>query len=161
MAQVPVLSSKRRDKLGRGDYLITTPERSRLMSKVRQRGTSLELRIAEVLASLGVKYETNVGSLPGKPDFANRGERWAIYVHGCFWHGHRGCHAGRLPKSNRDFWRPKIEGNRARDIRKSLELEQLGFSVLTIWGCEVKDWAKLLSRLGRFFRSIQSKASKR
>ena len=161
MPQAPVLSSKRRDELGRGDYLVTSQERSRLMSKVRQRGTSLELKTGELLASLGIEYETNVGNLPGTPDFANRMENWAIYVHGCFWHGHRGCQAGRLPKSNRDFWIPKIEGNRARDIKKSLELKQIGFSVITIWGCEVKYRARLLARLGRFFRSVQSKGSKR
>lgn len=79
------------------------------MSRVRQRGTKAERSVAAVLRDLGLNYRLNVRSLPGSPDFANRAGRWVIFVHGCFWHQHRGCPRATVPKRNREFWSEKFE----------------------------------------------------
>jgi len=123
------------------------PRRSALMSRVRQRGTEAELAVGAALRQLGVSYRLNVSSLPGSPDFANRKMKWAIFVHGCFWHRHTGCKRSSLPKTNQEFWRDKFLTNRTRDARAVRELRRLGFRVALVWECQTEDPAKLRLRL--------------
>lgn len=111
--------------------------RSELMRRVRQKGTSIELQAGVILRELGLSYRKNVKSLPGSPDFANKSHKWAIFVHGCFWHHHESCKRATIPKRNRRFWSEKFAANRARDAAKILCLRKLGFKVLTIWECEL------------------------
>ena len=127
------------------------PRRSALMSRVRQRGTEAELAVAAVLRQLGVGYRLNVTSLPGSPDFANRKMKWAIFVHGCFWHRHTGCKRATLPKTNQDFWRDKFLANRVRDARAIRTLRSLGFKVSLVWECQTEDSTRLLVRLTKAF----------
>jgi DNA mismatch endonuclease (patch repair protein) len=100
-----------------------------------------------------------VHNLPGRPDIANKTSRWAIFVHGCFWHGHEGCVLFTRPKTNRKFWDEKVRANRARDRRKERALADLGFRVLTVWQCELRERARLTRRLAAFFRVDLVKAA--
>jgi DNA mismatch endonuclease (patch repair protein) len=129
----------------------TSPERSALMRRVRQSGTALELRVRSVLSSLGARYRLNVRSLPGSPDVVNEVRRKAIFVHGCFWHGHTQCSRGRVPRANRSFWAEKLLKNRERDQRKVDALRELRFDVLVVWECELADPDALTRRLHSFW----------
>lgn len=130
--------------------LETTPRRSQLMMRVRQADTPPERTVRRALSALGVRYRLNVKGLPGTPDIVNRANRWAIFVHGCYWHAHEGCPRWRLPKRNREFWAEKFEANRKRDRRKIAELERLGYTVLVVWQCELEVEAELRERLERW-----------
>lgn len=136
--------------------IVTTPERSRLMARVRQSGTDAEHGVTAILRSLRVRYQTNAASLPGRPDIVNRGLKWAIFVNGCFWHAHEGCKLWRIPKSNRPFWRIKFEQNRRRDKKRIKELRRLGFAVLVVWQCELRRKDKLKRRILRFIERASS-----
>jgi len=120
--------------------------RAALMARVRQRGTRPEQHVASALRALGVGYRKNVRSLPGSPDFANKSKRWAVFVHGCFWHRHTGCRRATIPKANQDFWLDKFAANRARDARAIRALRRMGFRVAIIWECETGDTPSRLSR---------------
>lgn len=129
--------------------LKTTAESSERMKRIRQSGTVPELRVRKFLFEHGLSYRTCVAGLPGKPDIANKSRRWAIFVHGCYWHGHEGCRLATVPKTNREFWVEKIKQNQARDRKKEEALRELGFLVETIWQCETVDEEKLRTRLCR------------
>ncbi len=130
--------------------LVTDPARRALMQRVRQRGTPAEREVARVCRELGLHYRLNVKSLPGSPDLANKSHRWAIFVHGCFWHRHPGCHKATMPKRNAQFWRSKFKANRRRDAAKIDALRADGFDVLVVWECEVADRKQLRSRIQRW-----------
>ena len=117
--------------------LVTDAATSARMKRIRQRDTNPELLFRRWLWNRGIRFTTSNRDLPGSPDLANRTRRWAVFVHGCFWHGHRGCIRFRIPKRNAEFWREKIKKNIQRDHRKNDELAALGFHVLTVWECEV------------------------
>jgi DNA mismatch endonuclease (patch repair protein) len=119
----------------------TSPERSAQMARVRGRDTKPEMRVRRALHAAGLRYRLHVKGLPGRPDLIFPGRRVVVFVHGCFWHRHPDpdCKLARLPKSRLDFWLPKLEGNRARDERVKAELEELGWNVIEIWECQIKD----------------------
>ncbi len=102
-----------------------------------------------LLTGLGLRYRLHRKDLPGSPDIVLPGRRVAIRVNGCFWHGHDCARGARQPKANADYWRAKIERNRARDQRTEVELAALGWRPLTVWECELKDQAALGARLER------------
>jgi DNA mismatch endonuclease (patch repair protein) len=129
----------------------TTPERSALMKRVRRQGTDLEAIVRRALTRIGARYRLNVKGLPGSPDIANRRRKKAIFIHGCFWHHHEACGRGRIPTRNRDFWQDKLQRNVHRDRRKVLDLDELGYAVLTLWECELKDPNVLSQRLREFW----------
>ena len=131
--------------------LVTTPDRSSLMRRVKQQGTAAEMAVRRLLYSTGARYRVNVRSLPGSPDIANAGRRRALFVHGCFWHGHTGCRRATVPKRNREFWRKKFAANHARDLRTVAALEARGYKTLTVWECELKDLEALKSKLMCFW----------
>src|ERR1035438_3891223 len=106
-----------------------TPEqRRRIMQSVGTRDTGPELKVRRLLFSLGYRYRLNAKKLPGRPDIVFPGRMKAIFVHGCFWHGH-GCRKGRAPKSRIEYWKPKLKNNRRRDLAQSRALKTLGWSV--------------------------------
>lgn len=109
------------------------------MRRVKQRDTTLELVFRAYLRAWGLAYRVCPRGLPGSPDVANCRRRWAVFINGCFWHGHQGCRLATVPKTNAAFWRDKLAANRARDVRKIKDLEDLGFLVLVIWQCELED----------------------
>lgn len=124
---------------------------SRRMRAVRTSGTNLELAVREMVRSIGVRYRTNVATLPGKPDLANKRQGWAILVNGCMWHGHA-CAKHRQSKVNKDFWREKILTNRRRDARNRNQLRKAGMSVLTVWQCELRRPLVTERKIVAFFR---------
>lgn len=117
--------------------LPTSAERSALMRRIRQKDTAAEIRVALALRSLGASYRKNVRTLPGSPDFANQKRKWAIFVNGCFWHGHKGCKRATVPKANNAFWIEKFARNRSRDAKAVRALRRAGFRVAVVWECEI------------------------
>lgn len=110
--------------------------RSRIMRAVRQKNTAPEMRLRRAIHSMGGRYRLHVRKLPGSPDLVFPARKLAVFVHGCFWHGHT-CRAGRPPKSRLDYWLPKLEANRARDLGKIDRLRALGWEVVVVWECEL------------------------
>ncbi|TCP19963.1 T/G mismatch-specific endonuclease [Rhodovulum adriaticum] len=108
------------------------------MAKIKGRDTKPELRLRSALHRMGLRFRVCRKDLPGKPDVVFPRHRLAVQVRGCFWHQHEGCTAGRLPRSNLDYWRPKLEGNVRRDAEKDEALRALGWRVLVVWECELK-----------------------
>jgi DNA mismatch endonuclease (patch repair protein) len=105
-----------------------------------------EVRVRSLLHSMGYRFRLHRKELPGTPDIVFPSRQVAVFVHGCFWHGH-GCRIGKLPKSRLEYWRPKIFANRTRDRRKEVSLAASGWRVLTVWQCELKDLEQLAVRL--------------
>jgi len=116
------------------------------MRAVKGRGTTPERAVRRLVWSLGGRYRLNRADLPGKPDIVLAGRRLAVFVHGCFWHGHDCARGARVPKANRDYWTQKIARNRGRDLASRAALEATGWRVETVWECELKDAAALAER---------------
>ena len=107
------------------------------MSHIRSKATKPEITVRKWLWAHGYRYRLNVKSVPGKPDIVMRRYRTAIFVNGCFWHGHEGCKQFVLPKTNTTFWQDKIERNRTRDTRIYNELMNASWQVIVIWACNL------------------------
>jgi DNA mismatch endonuclease, patch repair protein len=120
------------------------------MSKIRSGHTKPELIVRRVVRSLGYGYRLHRRDLPGKPDLAFFGRRKAIFVHGCFWHQHADCREGRPPRSNSDYWTPKLQRNVQRDQVNIKALQDAGWQTLVIWECELGSEDQLRDRLGQF-----------
>lgn len=129
---------------------MTVRERSERMSLVKGHDTKPEWLIRQILKKLGYHYRLQYSKLPGKPDFAFPGRRKAIWVHGCFWHRHENCSLARLPKGRQDFWIPKLEGNRKRDLECQDKIVEMGWQFLIIWECELSDKTLIGLKLKKF-----------
>ncbi len=116
---------------------ITKEQRSRNMSRIRGKDTKPEMIVRKYLHANGIRYRLHA-KLPGKPDISIAKRKLAIFVNGCFWHAHSNCQYFRWPQTDDDYWRKKIEGNVARDLRNYAELEAAGWRVLVIWECQIK-----------------------
>ena len=116
---------------------MTPDQRHVCMSHIHSKDTKPELKVRKWLWSHGYRYRLNVKSVPGKPDIVMRPYRTAIFVNGCFWHGHD-CGKSRMPKSNTDFWEAKIARNRNRDKENYRLLQENGWHVIVIWECQLK-----------------------
>lgn len=127
--------------------LRTDPKTSARLGRVRQRDTVPEVEVRRALHKLGHRFRIRNRDLPGSPDVANRSRRWAVFVHGCFWHRHPGCRRATTPKRNADFWADKFRGNQKRDARVQAELRRLGFDVIVVWECESEVRERLASIL--------------
>jgi DNA mismatch endonuclease (patch repair protein) len=128
---------------------VTQETRSRIMAAVGTRNTGAERAIRSVVHRLGYRYSLRRTDLPGKPDLVFVSRRKVIFVHGCFWHGHS-CRYGRLPKSRPDYWKPKLAANKERDRLRARQLRSSGWSVLTVWQCELKNERRLEARIKGF-----------
>ncbi len=127
---------------------VYPPEkRSAVMRRVKGRNTTPELMVRKALTALGARYRLNRKDLPGSPDIVMPGRGLAIFVHGCFWHGHDCARGSRVPKANRDYWVGKVARNKARDAAAVEALSAGGWRVETIWECDLKDAAALRRRL--------------
>jgi DNA mismatch endonuclease (patch repair protein) len=127
---------------------VFTPEqRSAVMRRVAGKDSSAELKVRRLLTRLGARYRLHRKDLPGSPDVAFPGRRLALFVHGCFWHGHDCRRGARQPKANADYWTAKIARNRARDRAAIEALEATGWRAEVVWECELKDEAALEARL--------------
>jgi DNA mismatch endonuclease (patch repair protein) len=127
--------------------VFTPQQRSAVMRKVKGKDTAPELKVRAALRRLHVGYRLHRADLPGKPDVAMPGRKIALFVHGCFWHGHDCARGARMPKANRPYWEAKIARNRARDAEHRTALEAKGWRAVTLWECELKDAAALEARL--------------
>lgn len=131
---------------------LTIRERSERMSRIKSGNTKPEMMVRRLVHGMGFRYRLHSARLPGRPDLVFAGRNKVIFVHGCFWHRHESanCKLGRLPKSRLDFWLPKLEANKARDMRVQEELGALGWKVLVIWECELKNQENLAKRIKKF-----------
>jgi DNA mismatch endonuclease (patch repair protein) len=127
--------------------VFTAEKRSAVMARVKARDTGPELVVRRLLWRLGARYRLDRRDLPGRPDIVMPGRKLAVFVHGCFWHGHDCVRGARVPKANRDYWTTKIGRNRARDIETRAKLEALGWRVEVVWECDLKDAEALERRL--------------
>lgn len=119
---------------------VFTPEkRSAVMRRVKSRDTAPELAVRSLLRAAGIGYQLGGCGLPGRPDVVMKGRRIALFVHGCFWHGHDCPRGARQPKANADYWRAKIDRNRARDAANEAALVDAGWRPILVWECEMRD----------------------
>jgi DNA mismatch endonuclease (patch repair protein) len=127
-----------------------TPEqRSAVMRAVKSRDTKPEMIVRRAAHALGYRFRLHRKDLPGNPDLVFPSRKKAVFVHGCFWHGHDCARGARMPKANAEYWTAKIGRNVARDDRVRNELASLGWETLTIWECELRQGA-VNERLSRF-----------
>ena len=127
-------------------------KRSAVMRRVKAQGTSPERQVRRLIWSMGARYRLNRADLAGKPDIVLAGRRLAIFVHGCFWHGHDCARGARVPKANRDYWTAKIARNRARDQASLAALATAGWRVEIVWECELKDRPALEARVAGWLK---------
>jgi DNA mismatch endonuclease, patch repair protein len=123
----------------------TAAERSRNMSKIRSVDTKPELVIRKRLFADGFRYRLHDKKLPGKPDIVLKKYRAAVFINGCFWHGHEGCKYSRIPETHADFWKEKIGRNKERDAKERQALTNAGWRVLVIWTCALRNKAAVES----------------
>jgi DNA mismatch endonuclease (patch repair protein) len=128
-----------------------SPElRSLNMRNIRAKGTSPEVAVRRLVHAMGFRFRLHVAGLPGKPDLVFPGIGKIIDVRGCFWHQHKGCIDSHVPKSHVEYWRPKLARNKQRDKKTLKSLRAMGWSVLTLWECEIRNETKLRKRLLEF-----------
>lgn len=118
--------------------IYSSAKRSELMAKVRGRDTAIERLLRGALHRLGLRFRLNVPTLPGRPDIVFPRYRTVVFVHGCFWHRHKGCKHASIPKSNQTFWEAKFSANLKRDQRVAEILHRTGWHVLVVWECEIE-----------------------
>jgi len=121
--------------------------RSRIMAKVAGKNTEPETAVRKLIWQMGFRYRLHDKNLPGKPDIVFSKKKKIIFVHGCFWHNHIGCKMATMPQSNADYWQAKIQRNVNRDKTNIAKLESMGWQVLIVWECELKDIETLKSKL--------------
>lgn len=134
--------------------LMTKEQRSHCMAAIKGKDTKPEMIVRRYLFSRGLRFRVQVRKLPGNPDIVLPKYKTVIFVNGCFWHGHEGCKYFRLPKSNIEFWKEKIDRNIARDIRNDGELKALGWHVIRVWECDIKKVSTREVYLQNLYNSI-------
>lgn len=141
--------------------VFSKEQRSRNMSRVGGKNSKPELAVRSVLHQLGYRFRLHRADLPGKPDITLPKHRKIIFVHGCFWHGHQDCSRSKRPTTNESFWRDKLDKNIARDRANIRVLQQAGWNVLIVWGCETKDTRMLRSKLLSFLQTTTLRENSR
>lgn len=119
--------------------IYSTEKRSEIMSKVQGKDTQIEESVRKYLFSQGFRFRKNDKRYPGKPDIVLPKYKTIIFIHGCFWHGHKGCKSSKLPQTRTEFWKKKISDNVKRDKKNIKMLKEDGWNVITIWECEIKN----------------------
>lgn len=132
---------------------VNYTKRSLIMAAVHSKDTKPEIAVRKVVHSLGYRYRLHDRKLPGRPDLVFVSRRKAIFVHGCFWHRHTRCKYANTPKSRTTFWEAKFIAKVKRDRRNRRNLKRAGWTVLTVWQCELKNAKKFTERLNEFFAS--------
>lgn len=139
--------------------VFTKKKRSDIMSKIRAKNTKPELLVRQFLFSKGFRYRLHQNALPGKPDIILKKYKTIIFVNGCFWHGHKNCKKSILPTSNITFWKEKIQANIDRDKKSKRSLKKLGWSIFTIWECDIENkmaLTKTMNKLLKYLNDIKA-----
>ena len=118
---------------------LTKDKRSWNMSRIRSKDTKPELLVRSLLHRRGYRFRLHRKDLPGKPDIVLPKYKTVIFVHGCFWHRHKGCKRCTTPSTNKDYWLAKFERNVKKDRQNKAQLKKLGWNVVMIWECEIKN----------------------
>ena len=126
---------------------LSIAERSRLMSKIRGKNTGPERAVRSLLHRAGYRFRIHVRGLPGTPDVVLPKYRTIVFVHGCFWHRHRGCKIATMPHSHVKFWAEKFRRNVANDARHRRKLRRLGWRVVVVWSCQLKHPDRILAKI--------------
>lgn len=129
---------------------VSQAKRSEIMRAVGTRNTRPEMAVRKMLHRAGYRFRIHRADLPGTPDVVLPRYRKVVFVHGCYWHGHRGCPKARLPRSRIEFWRGKVEGNRRRDRATIRQLRVIGWRPMVVWQCELKRPERLIRKLSIF-----------
>ncbi|MEA3221596.1 MAG: DNA mismatch endonuclease Vsr [Thermodesulfobacteriota bacterium] len=137
--------------------VFSREKRSQIMSRVSGKNTKPELVVRSLLHNMGYRFRLHRNDLPGKPDITLPKYKKIIFVHGCFWHGHIDCPRAKRPTTNKIFWNEKLNKNIERDKITVNNLKSLGWDVLTVWTCEVKDTEKLRNKLLSFIEGHKEK----
>lgn len=132
---------------------IDSARRSENMRRIRSKDTKPELIVRSLVHWMGYRFRLHRRDLPGCPDLVFPSLKKTVLVHGCFWHQHRRCIDGRLPKSRKSYWTPKLVKNQQRDRKNRVKLHKLGWKNLVVWDCETKNESKLRNRLEKFLLS--------
>lgn len=130
---------------------LTKELRSWNMSRIRSADTNPEIVMRSLLHRLGYRFRLHRKDLPGKPDIVLPKFKTVIFVHGCFWHRHKGCKRCTTPTTNQEYWLPKFERNMLKDIENRSKLRKLGWRSIIIWECEIKKPVKLAQKLLKVF----------
>lgn len=130
--------------------------RSETMGRIRSKNTRPEILARAAVHASGNRFRVHVATLPGKPDLANKSRKWVIFVHGCFWHSHAHCRLASKPRSNQSYWFPKLRDNRARDRLNLRVLRSMGYRVLVLWECQVRDGCRMQEALNIFFQQVSA-----
>ena len=133
---------------------ISKEKRSWNMSLIRSKNTKPEVFVRSIVHRLGFRFRLYKNNLPGKPDIVLKKYKTVIFVHGCFWHQHKNCRRSNIPKSNREYWIPKLERNQERDAINKKKLKKDGWSVVVAWECQGKDPETLKINLIKQFVKI-------
>jgi DNA mismatch endonuclease (patch repair protein) len=136
---------------------ISQEKRGWVMSQVKGRDTGPEKAMRSLLHRMGYRFRLQRNDLPGKPDIVLPKYHAAIFVHGCYWHRHDCVNGRRLPKSRLDFWLPKLEGNRVRDLQKQALLRKQGWNVWVVWECMLRDRNVLEEKIRAFLENLARK----
>lgn len=126
---------------------LTPSQRSWNMSQIHSKNTGTEMKVRSLLHSMGYRYRLHRKDLPGKPDVVLPKYKTVMFVHGCFWHRHEGCKITTTPKTNTEFWEEKFARNVERDIERQNKLAEMGWKVIIVWQCELKDLNSLAKRI--------------
>ena len=130
---------------------ISQLRRSDNMRQIRSKDTAPELILRRLAYAMGYRFRLHRKDLPGKPDLVFSARKKVVFLHGCFWHQHKGCREGRLPGTRREYWQPKLARNQERDALSEAALRLLGWGVLTLWECQVeRDTVAISKRLEDF-----------
>jgi DNA mismatch endonuclease (patch repair protein) len=134
--------------------------RSENMRRIRSRDTIPEIRVRQLVHAMGYRFRLHKHDLPGRPDLVFNSLKKVIFVHGCFWHAHRRCKLSRVPKSNTDYWIPKLRRNTIRDAIVRKLLRRAGWEALVIWECKTCDPLFLRATITRFLDSVPCRPKK-
>jgi DNA mismatch endonuclease (patch repair protein) len=130
--------------------VFTKEKRSKIMSKIKGKDTKPEKVVRSLLHQMGYRFRLHRKDLPGNPDIVLPKHKKVIFVHGCFWHGHDGCPRAKRPSTNKKFWNEKLLKNIERDKKNQSDLPKLGWQLLVVWQCQIKDLDNLIGKINKF-----------
>lgn len=130
---------------------LTIQQRSENMSRIRSMDTKPEMAVRKILSGMDLRYRLHSKKLPGKPDIVIAGRKTAVFINGCFWHQHENCKRKTMPKTNAEYWKPKLANNVGRQKEELAEIKKLGFKTVIIWECQTASHETLAERMRRIF----------